>query len=57
MNEPRVWLKPDLVTRLKLMPLAEDGDDLAFAQPGDHLQFGSGGLDYLDNCIGTIVGQ
>src|SRR4029079_9292226 len=55
MNEPRVWLKPDLVARLELMSLAEDGDDLVLAYFGDDLQFRSSRVDDLDHGLGAVV--
>src|ERR1700722_8510789 len=45
MNQRRLRFQPDLVARLELMTLAEDGDNLLAAQLVEHLRFQSSQLD------------
>src|ERR1700733_2624671 len=57
MNQRRFWFQPDLVARLELMTLAEDGDDLFAAQLGEYLRFRSRRFDHHDFRLRTIIGN
>src|ERR1035437_1108112 len=55
MNQRRIGLQPDLVTRIELMALAEHGDDLLAAKRGEHLSFRSGRFHHHDLGFGAVV--
>src|ERR1700733_15130239 len=55
MNQRRFRLQPDLVARLELMTLAEDGDDLLPPELGEDLRFRSRRFDHDDFGFRTVV--
>src|SRR3984957_8338709 len=55
MNQRRFRFQPDLVARLELMTLAEDGDDLLAAELGEDLRFRSRRFDHDDFGFRPVV--
>src|SRR6266446_6154735 len=55
MHERRVWLQPDLVTRVELVALAEHGDDLLATKLGEDLGLRAGRLDHDDLGFRAVV--
>src|SRR5579883_3378409 len=56
-DELRVWLEPDLLARLELVPLAEHGDHLFTGELGYDLQFRAGRLHDMDLGFDAIPRQ
>src|SRR5581483_5884797 len=55
MDDGRIWLQPHLVTRIELVTLAENRDNLFAAELGENLGLRSRRLDHHDFGFGTVV--
>src|SRR5712691_4387615 len=57
MDELRIGFEPDLVARLEIVALAEDGDDVVTGEPRRDLDFGSRRLDDDDLARRAVIGK